>query len=57
MAKKTNEKAELNRRKNLAEARTEWNALTEGKEEWPEEEHQARFEALLKICLHTPVRK
>lgn len=37
---------------NRAAARTKWKALTAG--DWPEREHQDRFNALLDICLNTP---
>jgi hypothetical protein len=45
------ERAEIYRLQRLEEAKAKWNGLTKDKEDWPEEEHQARFEALLEICL------
>ena len=40
------------RAENLAKAKAEWKSLT-NKEEWPEEEHQVRFETLLRLCAYT----
>ena len=45
--------AENYRKRRFAEASAQWDALTKGKDEWPQEEHQARFEALLTKAMFT----
>lgn len=45
------------RQKNYAKACAEWDALTKDRDEWPEHEHEARFEALLRKAMFVkPVR-
>lgn len=46
-------RAEEHRQKRRAEALAKFKALTDGKDEWPEHEHEARFEALLTVALFT----
>lgn len=41
---------EQRRREDFAKADADWKRLTE-KDEWPEEEHEQRAEALLRKCL------
>lgn len=45
------------REENYRAAHEDWERLTAGKEEWPEEEHEARFEALMKKALFTKPNK
>lgn len=45
--------AEEQRKKNLAQAKADYAALT-SKDEWPEEEHEERLSAALRCCLFTP---
>lgn len=50
-------KMEQNRKDQFDKAAEDWKKLTE-KETWPEEEHQARFEALVrKMLFMPPVKK
>ena len=48
--------AEQQRVENLAKARRDWRSLAD-KDEWPEEEHEARFEAILRCSLFQKVIK
>jgi hypothetical protein len=49
-------RVEQKRKESLAAHKKRWADLTRG-DEWPESEHEARFEALLGIALNTPVIK
>lgn len=45
------------RQQNYAKACADWDALTKDKDEWPDHEHEARFEALVRKALFAkPVR-
>jgi hypothetical protein len=47
------EQAEADRAARHAEAKKKWKELTAG-DEWPEEEHQLRFETLLTVICTKP---
>lgn len=50
-------RAEEHRQREYAKASADWDRLTKDKDEWPPEEHEARFEALLRKALFVkPIR-
>ncbi len=48
---------EEHRKAEFEKAAKDWGALTAGKDEWLESEQEARFDALLRKCLHLPYTK
>jgi hypothetical protein len=44
-------RVEEHRQREYAKASADWDRLTKDKDEWPPEEHEARFEALVRKAL------
>lgn len=45
------------RRSEHKRAREDWDRLTKDRDEWPEDEHQARFEAITRLVMFSRPRK
>lgn len=55
MSSEAKQRMEAKRAADHEQALKEWHELTKG--DWPEEEHQQRFEAMLRVVLTAKVRK